>query len=110
GDRAVRHREQIAGRGPDILAPHGNLMRARHMAIEDLAGHGHERRMGDPRPVMTLPYLAQLVLADLLQRGGVRGGVALDGDLRGPPAQRVNAPAVARLDSEPRVGRPGRPV
>src|SRR3989442_9644206 len=60
--------------------------------------------MGDPRPVMTLPYLAQLVLADLLQRGGVRGGVALDGDLRGHPAERVNAPAGARLDDQLGVG------
>ena len=79
-------------------------MRGRHMRVEDLAGHRHKCRMGDPRPVVALTYLAQLVLPHFLQRGGVRGGVVLDGDLRGHPAQRVNAPAVARLDDELGVG------
>ena len=61
---------------------------------------GHEAGVRDPRAVVAVVHLAELVGAHLRERRLVRRRVVLDRDLRGHAAHRVHAAAVAGLDEE----------
>ena len=60
--------------------------------------------MRDPGSVVPVPHLAQLVGADLVQRGLVLRLVVLDGDLGGHAPHGMDAAAVAGAHRELRVG------
>ena len=71
---------------------------------ERLQRHRHQRRMGDPGAVMAVGHFAQLVGADLVERGLVGRLVALDRDEGRHAAHGEGAAAVAGGDQAQRVG------
>jgi hypothetical protein len=62
-----------------VLTRDADLIRARHVTVEDLASEGDEPGMGDPGAVVSRPDLAHLVGANLRQRELARFGIPLIG-------------------------------
>ena len=104
GPRPGRDGEQVRGGDVHVLAEVVELVRALHVRVEDLARDGDQARVRHPGAVVPVLHLAELVGAHLGERRLVGGGIALDGDLRGHPAHRVDPAAMAGLDEELRVG------
>ena len=85
GARDVTVKEIVAG-DVDVLATTVQLVRRRHVLVEDFDGDGRQGRVGNPGAVVAGTNLAQLVGADALHGLVVGGGVVLDRDLRGHTA------------------------
>ena len=104
GARALRDAQQVLGGDAHVVALDVELVRRRHVRVEDFPGHGDEARMSHPGSVVAVLDLAQLVRADLVEGGPAGVGVVLDRDLRGHAPHRVRAAPVAGLHEQLRVG------
>src|SRR5438270_4429439 len=103
GARARWHTEQIGGRTVHIVARTRELIEPRHVRVEDLSRDRHETGMGNPRSVVAVLHLAQLVGANAGERFLVCVGVTFDGDLSGHTTNGVRAATVTGLHGELRV-------
>lgn len=80
GDVAV---QEVVGGDVDVLAAAEELVRSRHVLVEDLGGNSSEGRVSNPGAVVASANLTQLVGADVLHGLLVEGRVVLDRDLSG---------------------------
>ena len=98
-DGSLGDREQILGRDVHVIALHVDLVRALHVLVENILGHGDQAWMRDPGAVVPGLHFAQFILAHFGQRLFVGRRIVLDGNLRRHSAHGVGAAAVARAGS-----------
>ncbi len=99
-DFVWRNPQKIARPDLDVFALDPNLVRLRHVRVENLLGHGHQAGMRHPCPIMPCLDFTQLILPDSLNRLLVGLGIVLNGNLRGHAPHGVNAAPVAGLDQQ----------
>jgi hypothetical protein len=84
----------------NVLALHLDLVRTRHVLVEDLFSNRHQTRMRYPRAVVSGFHFPKLVLTYLVHRGLVRSGIIFDRDLRGHTTHSVDLPLVTSLNEQ----------
>src|SRR5262249_13199005 len=87
-----------------VVALAVDLVRLRHDAVEYFLRDRHQAGMRDPRAVETVVGFAFLVRDHLRDRRVVRDRIVLDRNLRGHPAHRVSATAMAGLHQQLAIG------
>ena len=84
-----------------------NLVRVRHVSVEDRLSKRNKAGMRHPGAVVSGPDLAQFVVADTLHRDFVGLRIVLDRNLRCHAAHRVRAAPVAGGNQKIHVGTAG---
>src|SRR5439155_7401249 len=88
--RALRYTQEVRGGRANVLTEPLELIRTLHVRLEDFTRDRHQTRMRDPRSVVAVTHLAELVRADLLQSRLAPRFIVLDRDLGGHPAHGMD--------------------
>ena len=73
------NREQIGGGDVDVLAQPVDLVRVRHVLVEDLHGDRHQARMRDPGAVVAVAVTSRTLSARTFSSAACVGlGIVLD--------------------------------
>src|SRR5881398_1898541 len=92
--------QQILARDVHILTFDVDLIRCRHVFIEDLLRYPDKTWMGDPRTVVPSLHLTQLVLPNLFKSALICSLIVLDWYLSRHATHRVNLAFVAGMDEQ----------
>jgi hypothetical protein len=98
------HVEKVVGGDLDLFAADVELVRSRHVLVEDFGSNDGECRVGDPGAIVASADFTKLVGAHRVHGLLVGFVVVLDGDLSSHATHSVHTTTMASLDEELDVG------